>query len=97
MTVAEIIENKWFQIDYQPSTGTDHEKSVKLDDFSVAFDGMVVRTLLTLQYYFRIHVKKGSGIHRIGFVKLKIGKNHGYGKSQVPEFHQCFSTDSNVQ
>lgn len=48
MTVAEIIENKWFQIDYQPSTGTDHEKSVKLDDFSVAFDGMVVRTLLTL-------------------------------------------------
>ncbi|RWR91378.1 CBL-interacting serine/threonine-protein kinase 21-like protein [Cinnamomum micranthum f. kanehirae] len=44
MTVAEIIEDKWFKIDYQPSTGTDHEKSVNLDAFNAAFDGMVVRT-----------------------------------------------------
>lgn len=48
MTVAEIIEDKWFKIDYQPSTGTDHEKSVNLDAFNAAFDGMVVRTSVTI-------------------------------------------------
>lgn len=44
MTLAEIIEDEWFQIDYRPSMGADHEKNISLDDVNVAFDGMRVRT-----------------------------------------------------
>lgn len=38
ITVAEILENEWFQIDYEPSTGTGHENFINLDDVDATFD-----------------------------------------------------------
>ncbi|KAJ4957673.1 hypothetical protein NE237_024784 [Protea cynaroides] len=38
MTVAEILEDEWFQTSYEPSTGT--ECKISLDDANAAFDGI---------------------------------------------------------
>ncbi|XP_058113804.1 CBL-interacting serine/threonine-protein kinase 21-like [Magnolia sinica] len=40
MTVAEILENDWFHIDYKPSTGIDSDENVDLDDVNAAFDSI---------------------------------------------------------
>ncbi|KAL5973968.1 CBL-interacting serine/threonine-protein kinase 21 [Asimina triloba] len=39
ITVAEILEDEWFQIDYKPSIGIDHEESIILDEFNMASVG----------------------------------------------------------
>ncbi|XP_077238279.1 CBL-interacting protein kinase 21 [Tasmannia lanceolata] len=40
ITVAEILEDKWFQIDYKPSPCINNEESINLDDVNAAFDNM---------------------------------------------------------
>ncbi|KAG9456009.1 hypothetical protein H6P81_000517 [Aristolochia fimbriata] len=37
MTIAEILEDEWFQIDYKPSTGFDNDDCLSLDDVNAAF------------------------------------------------------------
>ncbi|XP_058067904.1 CBL-interacting serine/threonine-protein kinase 21-like isoform X2 [Magnolia sinica] len=38
ITISEILEDEWFQMDYQPSIGIDHDETINLDDVNTAFD-----------------------------------------------------------
>lgn len=47
ITIPEIIEDEWFQVDYKPACGYDPEEKIHLDDVTAAFDSIEV----TLMYY----------------------------------------------
>ncbi|XP_020523571.1 CBL-interacting serine/threonine-protein kinase 21 isoform X2 [Amborella trichopoda] len=40
MTVAEILEDEWFQKNYEPSVGYMDDESINVDDINDAFDGI---------------------------------------------------------
>lgn len=42
ITIPEIIENDWFQIDYVPACGSECDQNIQLDDVNAAFDSVEV-------------------------------------------------------
>lgn len=58
MTVAEILEDQWFQIDYEPSIGIGHDEWINFDDVNAAFDNIGVRNSKNFQYYYHLMLEK---------------------------------------
>lgn len=42
MTLCEIIEDEWFQMEYEPAKRIDFDQVINLDDVHAAFDGIEV-------------------------------------------------------
>lgn len=42
MTLCEIIEDEWFQMEYEPAKRIDFNEVINLDDVHAAFDGIEV-------------------------------------------------------
>lgn len=47
ITVAEIIEDPWFQIDYEPTCSIEHEDKLIAEDVHAAFSLYKVRVCQT--------------------------------------------------
>ena len=48
ITIPEIIEDAWFQTDYEPSCGYEYEEKIYLDDVSAAFDTVEVNAQISI-------------------------------------------------
>lgn len=44
ITIADIVENEWFQINYEPASGIEFDEKINLDDVNAAFNSTEVIT-----------------------------------------------------
>lgn len=44
ISIAEIVEDEWFQIDYEPASGIEFDDKINLDDVHAAFNLIEVIT-----------------------------------------------------
>ena len=44
ISIADIIEHEWFQIDYEPASGIEFDEKINLDDVNAAFNTIEVIT-----------------------------------------------------
>ncbi|XP_073117678.1 CBL-interacting serine/threonine-protein kinase 21 isoform X2 [Elaeis guineensis] len=48
-TIAEILENEWFRVDYEPSAGNENDENLNSDDISNTIDNRNERTNQTMK------------------------------------------------
>lgn len=55
ITLPEIIEDKWFQTDYEPAVHFECDEDTNLDDVNAALGSIEVTTLMSSKQHRKFH------------------------------------------